>query len=144
MSVRIQTHHGCSELTLAHRLGPVVAHTHGKLFLGVPAAEQEQCAREIWCLGESQEKPNDDKVLEVFGRCGARADSSPECDKGRKVDARSNPRQDQVGGDLPEDVTDEQDRDGDVELVPLETKVGLKALNSSRAEVQKCTCRSRH
>lgn len=86
--------------------------------LGIPRRQQEERAREIRRLGDTQKEPNNDQVRIVIRKGRRHADGSPEGDKSGKIETRSYAGKDQVGRDLAEDVADEEDRDGSVKLIP--------------------------
>jgi hypothetical protein len=70
-------------------------------------------------------------MVEVPRCCRASTDCSPQGDKERQIDTRSDTRQDEITGDLPQNVSDKENRDGNVELVPRHSQVSLQTLYSS-------------
>jgi hypothetical protein len=65
--------------------------------------------------------------------CASR-DNTPKSHTHRKIDARTDSGEEHVRGDLKGDVSSEKDRDRCVELIALETKIFLDALNSCVGE----------
>lgn len=104
--------------------------SRGQLARRVPARQQEKRSREEGGFEEPQKEAAYDESPEVMHGGGGCRDDAPEGHACGQVDARPDPGEDEVGGDLQSQIAGEQDRDADVELVPLQMEVLLDALDA--------------
>lgn len=67
-------------------------------------------------LKQPQQQPADDQPGIGLDKPYGQAHHAPGCDEGREVDARAELFEEEVGGDVDEDIGDVKDQEGEVEL----------------------------
>jgi len=110
-------------------------HSARQLGAGVPGAHEEDGAGEEGGLDETEDEAHGDEITELAG-CGvASRDGAPEGHGGGEVDGRAHARDEEVGWQLHQEVGDEEDGRGQVEVGPGHAEVSLERALAGLGEV---------
>ena len=111
----------------------------GQLVLGVEESQVDVHAGKETGLDGAEEEAAGHEGAVALDEAGAGGDDAPRGDDEGEPSAGGELLEDEVGGDLEEDVGDEEDGDGDLVLVALEVDVCLEVVEASITNVDACS-----
>lgn len=105
-----------------------------QLFSGIPTREVEQASWKIRRLDETQEETDRKEACKVLRQCRCKRDQSPDDHHAWEVQCRlTDLVQEQVGGDLHQDVSDEEDRNAGLVLRVGHVEIRFQAGMASKS-----------
>lgn len=117
-----------------------IPNTQRELVLSVEEGEVDVQAGEEAGFYSAEEETACEECAVGINEAGERSDEAPCCGDEGDPAAGGEEFEDQVGGDLEEEVGDEEDGDGDLELLGGEVEVCLEVVEAGVANVDSAVC----